>query len=217
MTERVHPPTEYPAVERQAVLLVKKMEYDANGRPLFIRTIHDRPAAAGERYTIVHTVNGRPSRSYDIAIVEQRADMGKPFSVVYEWTGKGFEGGLVISGGVYPQEFSGSARDAAAFLAVKAAPVVIGGVSGFVIGLVACIPTTAAELGRVIVSARETVVSRTVYEYDERGRIRFMRLYPPEEHATELVKTEFSYAGDSEKPFKTEVFSVVENTVRTIR
>jgi hypothetical protein len=73
------------------------------------------------------------------------------------------------------------------------------------------------ELSRVIVNARETLISRTVYEYDERGRIRFMRLYPPEERATELVKTEFSYAGDSETPFKTDVLSVVENKVRTIR
>lgn len=218
MTERVNPSVEYPAVERQGSLLVRKVAHDARGRPTFQERLGGRPRSAGERFTIVHTVNDRPVRSYDIAIVEQqKADMSRPLSVVYEWTGKGFEGGMVISGGLYPAAYSGSARDAAAFLAVRAAPVVIGGVSGFVVGVVASIPATAAELGRVIVNARETVISRTVYEYDERGRIRFMKLYPPEEHAAELVKTEFTYAGDNDTPVRTDVRSLVENTVRTIR
>ena len=44
-----------------------------------------------------------------------------------------------------------------------------------------------------------------------------MKLYPPAEHAEELVKTEFFYAGDSDVPDRTEVTSLVEKKVRMIR
>jgi hypothetical protein len=219
MTERVHPDTEYPAVPDQATFLVKKIDYDNYGRPLFTDRLTSRPAKAGEFFTIVHTVNNRPARSFDIAIVErEKADLGKPLAVIYEWTGKGFEGGMVISEGLYPGNgFSGSGREAAAYLAIKAAPVVIGGVTGFVVGLVASIPETAGELMHVIVNARERVIAYTVYEYDEKGRIRFMKLYPPDGHAEELVKTVFYYTGDSGVPSRTDVMSRVEKKVRTIQ
>jgi hypothetical protein len=43
-----------------------------------------------------------------------------------------------------------------------------------------------------------------------------MKMYPPEEHAEELVRTEFYYTGDSDVPFKTEVTSPVEKKKRMI-
>jgi hypothetical protein len=219
MTERVQPATEYPSVPKQSTFLVKKIDYDVYGRPLFRGRTAKRPGAAGERFTIVHAVNDRPSRSYDIAIVErQKADMGKPLSVVYEWTGKGFEVGLAISRGIVPSSYSASSsNDALVFLAAMTAPVVVGGVTGFVVGIVSCIPETVVELKNLLVNARETVINYTVYEYDEKGRIRFMKLYPPIEHAQELVKTEFHYAGDREEPSKTEVTSLIEKSVRVIQ
>jgi hypothetical protein len=94
---------------------------------------------------------------------------------------------------------------------------VIGGVTGFVIGIVSSVPETAIELKKVIVNARETVLGYTVYEYDEKGRIKFMKLYPPAEHAEAIVKTEFFYEGESNDPSKTEVTSVLENKIRLIR
>lgn len=219
VTERAQPALEYPAVPNQTSFLIKKIDYDEHGRPLFNTTLHNRPKKTGEQFTIVHAVNGRPSRSYDIAIIQQqKADIGKPFAVIYEWTGKGFAGGLALSQGLYPNGVVVQSRDEAlGYLTIKAAPLVIGGVTGFVIGVVASIPATAVELSHVIVNARESVIGYTVYEYDEKGRIRFMKLYPPDEHAPELVKTEFFYAGESVVPVKTEVTSVVEKTVREIR
>jgi len=219
MTERVQPVTEYPAVPKQGTFLVKKIEYDEHGRPLFRERLGKRPGSAGEQCAIVHTVNDKPVRSYAIAIVEQqRADMGKPLAVIYEWTGKGFEGGLAISQGLFPNGISiNSGDEALAYLAIRAAPIVIGGVTGFVIGIVSSVPETAIELKKVIVNARETVLGYTVYEYDEKGRIKFMKLYPPAEHAEAIVKTEFFYEGESNDPSKTEVTSVLENKIRLIR
>jgi hypothetical protein len=158
-------------------------------------------------------------RSYDIAIVDQqKVDPGKPLAVIYEWTGKGFEGGLTIAGQMFPNGVSLNSRDdALAYLAIRTAPIVIGGVAGFVVGVVSSIPETATELRKVVVNTRETVIGYTVYEYDEKGRIRNMKLYPPLESAEELVKTEFFYTEGNEVPSRTEVTSMVEKKVRLIR
>lgn len=215
-TGRVQPITEYPFVPKQSTFLVKKVAYDEHGRPQFGERLHRRPGGAGERFSIVHAVNERPVRSYDIAIVAQKPDMNKPLAIVYEWTGKGFEGGVVVAQGIFPGGFSGSGREAGVYLVVKAAPIVIFGITGFVVGLVASVPETAAELKHLIVNAQETVLGYTVYEYDERGRIRFMKLYSPMEHGEVLVKTEFFYQGDAVVPFRTEVNSLVEKTVRQL-
>ena len=219
MTERLEPVKEYPDVPKQSVFLLKKIEYDTHGRPLFLSRLSNRPGTAGELFTVVHAVNGRPARSYDIAVVEkEKADMKRPLTVIYEWTGRGFEGGMEISQGMFPNGITiNSGGKAAAYLVFRAAPVVIAGVTGFVVGIVSSIPEAAGELRKVIVNARETVVGFTTYDYDERGRIRYMKLYPPMEHAEELVKTEFLYSGDGEVPVKTEVTSLVEKKVRMIR
>jgi len=217
MTERVQPASEYRSVQNQSTFLVKKIDFDEHGRPLFRDRLRFRPGGAGQLFTIVHTISDRPSRSYDIAVVEQqKADMGKPLAIVYEWTGRGFEGGLVIADGITPHGYSGDARELAVVLAIKAAPVVIGGVAGFVVGLVSSVPQTASELKNVIVNTRETVIGYTSYEYDEKNRIRFMKLYPPTEHSDWIVKTEFHYTGDSAVPEKAEVTSLIEQQVRTV-
>lgn len=216
MTERVEPVAEYPSIPKQTAFMVRKVEYDEYGRPLFRDRLDRRPGNAGEQFTLVHAVNGRPVRSYDIAVIEkQQADMRKPLAIVYEWTGRGFQAGLDFSGN-FRGSFQGSGRDAALYLAIITAPIVIGGVTGFVVGIVSSIPETATELRHVVVNAREMVMGYTLYEYDEKGRISFMKMYPPEEEAGELVNTEFHYIGDSDVPSKTEVTSLVEKKTRMV-
>ena len=220
MTERVQPVAEYPFVPKQTTFLVGKIEYDAHGRPLFSHVISKRPGRNGERFSIVHAVNNKPARSYDIAIVEeQKADLSKPFAVIYEWTGRGFESGLELTGNFrFYGNYSASSRDEALVgLAILTAPLVIGSVTGFVVGVVSSIPVTATELKHVVVNSREMVIGYTVYEYDEKGRIKYMKVYPPAEHAEELVRSEFFYSGGSSDPYKTEVNSVVEKKMRTIQ
>ncbi len=218
MTERVPPAAEYPSIPKQSTFLVKKIEYDEHGRPVYREKLDNRPGSAGEQFTIVHTINDKPSRSYDIVIVEQPKTGPGPLAVVYAWTGKGFEGGVAITSGLFPRGATiNSGAEAAAYVTIKAAPIVIGTVTGFVIGVLASIPETAKELKRVIVNTRETIIGYRSYSYDERGRIKFMKLYPPVEHSEALVKTEFTYDGDSDVPVKTEVTSVVEKKVRLVR
>jgi hypothetical protein len=215
-TERVPPVVEYPAVPDQSFFLVKKIVYEEHGRPLFNDRLRRRPGSAGAAFTVVHAVKNRPVRSYDIAIVGSKADLTRPFAVIYEWTGRGYEGGVEIASGIFPQGTITSGRDAAVYLAVKTAPVVIATVTGFVVGVLASIPETAATLGHVVVNARETITGRAEYLYDEQNRIRFMKLYPPASHADALVTTEYRYEGSADAPVKTIVTSVAEKKVRTI-
>jgi hypothetical protein len=218
MTERVRPGTEYPAVPKQGAFMVKKIEYDDRGRPLFLNVLRDRPLNTGDQFTLVHTVNGRPMRSYDIAIVgQEKADINKPLGVIYKWTGKGFEVGAVITNSLGSCGGVASGDMLLACLVLLLAPLVIGTATGFVIGLVASIPDTTTELSHVIVNARETVVSYSVYEYDEKGRIKFIKLYPPGEHGEELVRTVFYYNAESDVPSRTDVTSRIEKKVRTIQ
>ena len=87
----------------------------------------------------------------------------------------------------------------------------------FVVGVVSSIPETATELKHAVVNSREALIGSTVYEYDEKGRIRFMKMYSPAENNAELVKTEFVYEGENRDPLKTEVTSIVEKKIRLIQ
>jgi hypothetical protein len=218
MTERVPSFAEHPSIPKQSTFLVKKIGFDAHGRPLFDDRIGSRPGSAGEQFAVVQAINDRPSRSYDIAIVEQQKTGPGPLAVIYLWTGKGFEGGVAVTSSLFPHGVSINSRDeAAAYLTITAAPIVIGTVTGFVVGVLASIPETAKELKRVVVNTRETVIGSLEYIYDEKGRIRFMKLYPPVERAEALVRTEFFYEGDGDVPARTEVTSVAEKKVRVVR
>jgi hypothetical protein len=115
------------------------------------------------------------------------------------------------------QGFSGSVEALAGYLTVKLVTAAAGGVVGFAVGVVESIPEAAAELKKVIVNAREHVVSYTRYEYDTQGRIAFMRMYAPGDTPVELVRTEYFYSGIEALPSKTVVTSYPENKVRTIR
>jgi hypothetical protein len=217
MAERVPLPRDHPGIPKQSSFLVKKIGYDEHGRPQFNERPGIRPRSAGETFAVVHTINDLPSRSYHIAIVEQPRTGPGPLKVIYTWTGKGFEGGVEITSGIFPKDGTiHSGAEAAAYLTIKAAPIVIGTVTGFVVGVLASIPETAKELKRVIVSTRETVIGITEYTYDDQGRIRFMKLYPPVEHSDALVRTEFFYEGASVIPKKAEVTSVVEQKIRQV-
>jgi len=219
LTARVQPVKEYPDVPKQGTFLVKKIEYDEHGRPLFREKIRMRPGGKGELFALVHTVNNRPVRSYDIAVVEQQKSDKSPIEVIYEWTGKGYEAGMssgrYIVGSVTVDARGGRGSGTIQIGGAIVTTVVLTA-AGFVVGLVASVPSAMQELRNVVVNARETVIGYTVYEYDEKNRIKFMKLFPPIEHAEALVKTEFFYEGGSEDPSKTEVTSIIEKKVRLI-
>jgi len=215
MTHRIDLPlSTLPVNTEENLALIARVEYDVKGRPFFGQRLKQRPKNAGEQFTVVRFAGSRAVESYDILVSsEQKPDMMRPLGVIYHWTGEGFQGGLALTQG---SGFYGSARDLAAYMAVRVVVVAVGGVVGFAVGVVESIPEAAAELKKVIVNAREQVVSYTRYEYDEQGRIAFMRMYAPGDRPVELVRTDYSYSGAEVLPLKTVVTSYPENKVRTI-
>jgi hypothetical protein len=211
---------EYPSVPKQTTYLVNKIEYDNHGHPLLAHVLGRRPGRKEDRFTIVHAVNTKPVRSYFIAIVErEKADLSKPFVVIYEWTGRGFEGGRELAGNFqFYTNHPLSSRDAAFVgLSLLLAPIVIGGVTGFIVEALSSMPAATPELKRMVVNEREKVIDATGYEYDEKVRIKYLKMYPPAEQAVEMARSEFFYAEGGIDPYKTEVTSEIEKKMRTIQ
>lgn len=214
----------YPSEGKQAtVMIVKITEYDAQGRPVFSKILKERPAREGDQFTLVQFIDNRPERSFDIVIASERPDMTRPFRVIYEWTGKGFKAG-VASGKNYidvvlkekqtSQTESNSLTGLESTTAVG--PVLVLSVGGFIVGLAASVPATMQELSHVIVSAYESVISYSTYEYDSKQRLSRVKTYLPSDLSHEIIKTVYFYQDDETIPSKTEIVSFPENTVRTI-
>lgn len=216
MTHRVDLPlSALPGNAGQKLVMLARVEYDVKGRPFFGQRLKQRPQEAGAQFTVVQLAGSRAVESYDILVrSEEKPDMMRPLEVIYHWTGEGFQGGMAMTQGM--QGFSGSVEALAGYLTVKLVPVAVGGVVGFVVGVAASIPEAAGELKKVLVNARENVVSYTRYEYDEQGRIASLRMYAPGDRPVELVRTDYSYSGTEALPSKTVVTSYSENKVRTI-
>jgi hypothetical protein len=204
-----------PENAEQKLVMIPRVEYDVKGRPFFGERLKQRPKEAGAQFTVVRLAGSRAVESHDILVhSEEGLDMMRPLEVIYHWTGEGFQGGMALTPGM--EGFSGSARELAAYMVVRLVPVAVGGAIGFAVGVAASIPEAAAELKKVIVNARENVVSYTRYEYDEQGRIASMRMYAPGDRPVELVRTDYSYSGTEALPLKTVVTSYPENKVRTL-
>ena len=104
-TERLPAIEEHPAVTNQSAFLVRKITYDELGRPQFTEQLAVRPRSAGETFFVVQTINGLPSRTYAIAIVDQPRTGPGPLAVIDERTGRGYEGGVARTSSFFATEF----------------------------------------------------------------------------------------------------------------
>lgn len=201
-------------------VLVRQIEYDRKGLPLFLHQLSDRPGRAGDRFTIVQLMNGQPTTSYDIVVTGPESDFTKPFKVVYEWTGRGFEGGAqgtAVTANIASHGGNVGGRDEAVVtLAFVIAPLVIGTAGGFLIGVADGIRTTAEEVGKVVVGKQEQVVAYTTYAYDARDRLSLTRMYKADATRQELVRTEYVYQADSPEPVKATITTFSDGVVRIV-
>jgi hypothetical protein len=198
-------------------LLVKSIDYDEKGHPEPGPAVLQRPSRPGEHFAVVSFQGERLLSSCDIAVLAERPDLRRPFRAVYEWTGKGFRVGMQATV-VLMQGLNGtvSGPDALPVLAFVFAPVALGGVTGFVIGIGDGMVQTAVELRKFALGANEQVLTCTLYDYDGKGRLFRTRMFSPD-RKTELVRTTFEYAGPGPEPARTVVESFVEDRQRDIR
>ncbi len=199
-------------------VLLREVEYDQNGMPLFIKTLNKRPDDPGEKFTIGLFRDNMPVKTFDIAIKRTHGDLMVPLRIVYHWTGEGFEvGGLVgfllISAVMDSSE--ASARDLKNAAGAAAVSTVVGGAGGFVVGLAKSAPSGWAETEKIVLRAQESIVTYTEYEYNELGQLSHMTMYEPETRVS-IVKTDFYYEDDRNIPAAAYVTSYPENKVRVI-
>lgn len=197
--------------------LVHSIAYKEKGLPVLGAALAHRPSRPGDHFTIVRMRQNRPQISYDIAVTRKAPDFAKPFLVVYEWTGRGFNVGVQASEVLAQSLRAGtySNEEAIAAMAFVVTPLAAGTVGGFVIGLADGVRHTALELSKVV-SGGEQVVTCTVYDYDNLNRLVLMRMLTPD-LTRELVSTEFRYEGTGTEPVKTIVKSLIEDKKRDVR
>jgi hypothetical protein len=201
-------------------VLVGQTEYSSKGLPLFLRPLGERPNTSGDRFTLVQFTDGQPTKSYDIAVVGPESDFTKPFKVVYEWTGRGFVGGAQAT--LYTTDLAmhagrtSSGKDTAVVLAFAVAPLVLGTVGGFVVGVADGIRATAEEVGKVILGKQELIVAYTTYEYDALSRLAVTRMYKADDTRQELVRTEYAYQAAAAEPQKTTITTFPDGAVRIV-
>lgn len=208
------------AVMQSQEILVKRIEYDAEGLPVFSHRLGERPSRTGDQFTVVQLIKGKPATSFDIVVAGGESDFIKPFKVVYEWTGRGFRGGaqgtLVFADAAAHAGTGGGRDEAVATLAFIFAPLVVGTAGGFIIGVADGIKTTAEEVVKVFVGKQEQVLTYTSYAYDGRGRLLLTRMHRADDSRQELARTEYEYLGDSPEPVKATITTYPDGSVRTI-
>jgi YD repeat-containing protein len=204
-------------------IVVRGIAYDNKGLPVIGAELARRPSEPGDCFTVVRLLDHKPVVSYDIAVKRQKPDFVKPFRTVYEWTGKGFKDGAVMSGALGALGLVIAEADIApntgdqmlVELAIIATPVTIGTVGGFVIGLADGIKQSALELAKVVESG-EQAITCTTYDYDAFNRLSTIRMYTAD-RTRELVRTYFSYEDTGPVPVKATVKSLVEGKEREVK
>jgi len=189
-----------PGVSGDVVLA--GLDHDVDGRPLLTEPLERRPKEAGEQFTVVHLLNGRPDVSYDVVVV-RAADFEKPLKVIYHWTGRGFRIGLQKSIVLLATTLGAAdSRLTVAALEVVVAPMATGAATGAAIGAVISAPDMGRALAAALRGRKERLVSFTTYDYDELARLVKTRMYSGDGRQ-ELIRTEYLYAAGSYYPFKT--------------
>jgi hypothetical protein len=210
------------AITKFREVLVRKIEYTPKGLPVVLDHLKARPSRAGDRFTVVQFINEHPVISFDIAVIGQNADFTKPFRVIYEWTGKGYQAGTEGSAATLNLTAQGNVqvhdRDEAVLLfAIILTPMVVGTTGGFIIGLADGLKTTVEEAGKVVLGNHEQVAAYTTYAYDAHDRLVLMRMFKADDSRQELVRTEYAYAaGESVEPLKTVITTYPSGMVRTL-
>lgn len=193
-----------------SIAMIKKIDYDSHGLPMFQSVLQQRPEKAGEQFTFVYYWDNRPVKSFDIAIVERKPDMMRPLAVIYDWTGKGFVTGVRLAF----DALRGVTNNKDGWI-VPVASLVAGTAAGFVIGVGASVPVAIKEINTLIIDS-EVLIGHSEYTYDQEGRLHIARTFQPTEEPQELVRTEFIYRDNETIPSQTIIYSYPENKTRTI-
>lgn len=201
-------------------VILREVEYDQRGLPLFVKTLNKRPVDPGERFTVGLFRGDIPVKTFDLAIKRSHGDFKVPLRILYDWTGKGFKNGaavgVVMALAVADASTEESSSDDLELMAGSlVAGAVVGTAGGFVVGLAASTPSAFEEAQKSILRAQEAIVTYTEYEYNDLGQLREMVMYGPDTREP-IVRTDFYYEDDRNIPIQANIRSYAENKVRVI-
>lgn len=189
-------------------LILASIPLGDNKLPDFSQQRDKRPTTPGTIYHLVYKQQDRVTTSYEIAISKGRKSrIDRPLEVIYEWTSKGFVAGLETLDG---------AQGIDEMVVVVALPVV-GAIAGFVVGVFASIPEAYNELGNLLTTSKERLVSQSDYQYDRLNRLVLIDKHLPGKKGRKLIRTEFHYEGIKRTPYEVILFSYPEDKQRILR
>jgi len=196
--------------------LVSGVEFDEYGRPVFGRTLDERPSEPGSLFVMLaRDKQGMVYRSYLVAVTMPKdPDIAQPFKVAYHWTGKGFKKAGKLLKDIFTGEprYEGSQGEVAMYLLVAITGVTILTTGGVVVGILDGTWEAGKEMGKLLITGEEVLASFSTYEYDDKSRIYRMRSYIPGEPPEEIISTLFTYTGGSATPAETLTWSLPDNT-----
>lgn len=177
------------------------LTFDSYGMPAFSEKLKRRPTSAGADFYLVEDSSGRPAKYYHININGGNPDMKRPFKTLLDRTVSGIKGGaefaVDVLGGTQPS----SSDETEAVLALAAISVAVGTVGGITVGLVEGTYEAFVEAGKVL-SSTEELLSFSLCDYDNKGRLRTLRAFDAGPPAQELFRVRYSYQGGSNKPMR---------------
>jgi hypothetical protein len=198
-------------------------EFNKYGIPELKNEISSSNIPENSYYFQARYLNNRPDNVYIVKDEKIKTDPLKPFKVIYQWTGKGFDVGYENSKGII--EFSSAIAYSITInnVPITAVPgyivgttvFVVSGITGFIIGLGKSVPETYNEI-KNSGKTNGLVLGKYLFEYDPQNRIIKYTQYSPLPENIKLSETTFSYYGNLNTPFKTINYSFVEKKKRII-
>ena len=193
-------------------VLYKNMTFDKYGIPQYSGRLKKQPVLNNSvYYNVLVNEKNQTVVSYKIAVKNESGDVdgARIARIIYKWTGKGFETGFEMIQYASPSDFE-------ELIVVLVGFPVIGGLTGFVIGVVLSVPAGVEEFGKIKLTSREIVIEYARHVYDENSRIISMSQYAPVAEETVLAETRYFYKDDDKLPYRFENYSFIEKKKRIV-
>jgi len=211
--------------ENQATKFVHSLDFSSDGLPTFSEPFRTKPRQVGTHYFQVLYENSKPQAAFLVGVAgENKADWSRPFSTIYNWTGKGFSVGVrfledTLNSGCNNGELERGIKDVFGKLLACSAVGVVGavvtGTGGFVIGTFASAPVFVNELQHSLDPSRERLLMVMRMSYDISGRLTSYTFELPDGRAgQQFITSQCVYDGGATRPRECIVASTPERITR---
>lgn len=180
----------------------RALTFDSYGMPAFTERLKKRPKKSGTDFFLLEdSGKGRPYKYYHIEVRGESPSFSRPFKTLLDRTVSGMKGGAEFAGELIAGTPASSGDEAEALLAFAAVSVAVGTVGGITVGLVEGSYEMVVEAGKVL-SSSEELLSFSVCDYDNKGRLRTLRAFDAGPPALELFRVRYAYEDGSYKPIR---------------